>query len=171
MKETQMADVMLKGNLIHTSGHLPDIGSKAPTFRLTGTDLNDITLEKFSGKRLILNIFPSLDTDVCAASVRRFNQMAGKMDNTVVLCISRDLPFAHKRFCVAEGIENVVSLSELRDLNFGNAYGVRILDGPLAGLLARSVVVIDTNGTVKYSEQVPEITQEPNYENILNLEK
>ncbi len=166
-----MADVMLKGNLIHTSGHLPDIGSKAPTFRLTGTDLNDITLEKFSGKRLILNIFPSLDTDVCAASVRRFNQMAGKMDNTVVLCISRDLPFAHKRFCVAEGIENVVSLSELRDLNFGNAYGVRILDGPLAGLLARSVVVIDTNGTVKYSEQVPEITQEPNYENILNLEK
>jgi thiol peroxidase len=166
-----MADVMLKGNLIHTSGHLPDIGSKAPNFRLTGTDLNDITLEKFSGKRLILNIFPSLDTDVCAASVRRFNQMAGKMDNTVVLCISRDLPFAHKRFCVAEGIENVVSLSELRDLNFGNAYGVRILDGPLAGLLARSVVVIDTNGTVKYSEQVPEITQEPNYENILNLEK
>ena len=166
-----MADVMLKGNLIHTSGHLPDIGSKAPTFRLTGTDLNDITLEKFSGKRLILNIFPSLDTDVCAASVRRFNQMAGKMDNTVVLCISRDLPFAHKRFCVAEGIENVVSLSELRDLNFGNAYGVRILDGPLAGLLARSVVVIDTNGTVKYSEPVPEITQAPNYENILNLEK
>jgi len=162
-----MAEITLKGNLIHTSGNLPEIGTKAPDFKLTGTDLKDLSLKDFSGKILILNIFPSLDTDVCAMSVRRFNQMAAEMDNMKVLCISRDLPFAHKRFCVAEGIENVVSLSELRDLNFGNMYGVRIVDGPMAGLLARSVVVIDTEGRVKYSELVPEITREPDYESVL----
>lgn len=162
-----MAKITLKGNPIHTSGNLPDIGSKVPDFKLTGTDLKDLSLKDFSGKRLVLNIFPSLDTDICAMSVRRFNQIAADVDNTNVLCISRDLPFAHKRFCVAEGIENVISLSELRDLNFGKAFGVRIIDGPMAGLLARSVVVIGADGRVKYSELVPEISQEPDYESVL----
>jgi len=163
-----MAEITLKGNSIHTSGNLPEVGSKAPDFKLTGTDLKDLSLKDLSGKKLILNIFPSLDTDVCAMSVRRFNQMAAEMDNSKVLCISRDLPFAHKRFCVAEGIENVVSLSELRDLSFGDSYGVRIVDGPMAGLLARSVIVLNPDGTVKYTELVPEITREPDYESVLN---
>ncbi|HDT12571.1 MAG TPA: thiol peroxidase [Candidatus Marinimicrobia bacterium] len=166
-----MAEITLKGNSIHTSGNLPEIGSKAPDFKLTGTDLKDRSLRDYSGITLILNIFPSLDTDVCAMSVRRFNQMAADMDNTKVLCISRDLPFAHKRFCVAEGIENVVSLSELRDLSFGDSYGVRIVDGPMAGLLARSVIVLNPDGTVKYTELVPEITREPDYESVLNRVK
>ncbi|MGC9512224.1 MAG: thiol peroxidase [Fidelibacterota bacterium] len=162
-----MAHITLKGNPIHTSGDLPRVKDKAPDFLLTTTDLKDVSLKDFKGKNLLLNIFPSLDTDVCAMSVRRFNSLAGKMKNTRVLCISKDLPFAHKRFCVAEGINNVISLSELRNSDFGKDYGVRIEDGPMAGLLARSVVIINTEGTVVYRELVPEITQEPDYDTAL----
>ena len=158
-----MATINLKGNPIHTIGELPKKGSQAPDFKLTTTDLNDVGLKDYAGKRLVLNIFPSLDTSVCAASVRKFNVEAAKLKNTKVLCISKDLPFAHSRFCAAEGIQNVVSLSELRDDHFGRDYGVRIIDGPLAGVLSRSVVVLDEKGTVLYTEQVPEITQEPDY--------
>jgi thiol peroxidase len=158
-----MADITLKGNSIHTSGTLPAIGSTAPDFLLTGTDLADVSLKDFAGKTVVLNIFPSIDTPVCATSVRRFNADAGKLPNTVVLCISLDLPFAHKRFCGAEGLDNVRSLTELRQRAFGEAYGVRIVDGPLAGLLARAVVIINGTGQVVYTEQVPEIVQEPDY--------
>lgn len=159
-----MADITFKGNPIKTSGALPQQGSQAKDFKLTGTDLADVSMKDFAGKRLILNIFPSLDTAVCAASVRRFNQEASNLPNTLVLCISKDLPFAHKRFCTTEGIENVVSLSEMRDLNFGTDYGLRIEEGGLAGLFSRAVVVVDENGKVLYTEQVPEIGQEPDYE-------
>jgi len=162
-----MAHITLKGNPIHTFGDLPREKDKAPDFLLTTTDLKDVSLKDFKGKNLLLNIFPSLDTDVCAMSVRRFNSLAVKMKNTRVLCISKDLPFAHKRFCVAEGINNVISLSELRNSDFGKDYGVRIEDGPMAGLLARSVVIINTEGTVVYRELVPEITQEPDYDTAL----
>ncbi len=162
-----MTQIKLKGKTIHTSSDLPQAGDHAPDFLLTTTDLNDVQLKDFNGKTLLLNIFPSLDTDVCAMSVRRFNSLAVKMKNTRVLCISRDLPFAHKRFCVAEGINNVVSLSELRNGDFGKDYGVRIVDGPMAGLLARSVVIINPEGKVTYSELVPEITEEPDYDKAL----
>lgn len=163
-----MAQITLKGKPIHTSGDLPRNGQEAPDFRLTTTDLKDVSRKDFEGKTLLLNIFPSLDTDVCATSVRRFNSLAVKMKNTRVLCISKDLPFAHKRFCVAEGINNVISLSELRNLDFGKDYGIRIDDGPMAGLLARSVVIINPEGKVLYRELVPEITQEPDYDAALN---
>lgn len=163
-----MAEITLKGNPIHTSGNLPATGAKAPDFSLTGKDLGDKALADYQGKRLVLNIFPSLDTPVCAASVRRFNQEAGKLENTEVLCISRDLPFAMGRFCTAEGLDNVVTLSEMRVLKFGEAYGVRIVDGPLAGLLARAVVILDASGKVIYTELVPEIAQEPDYEKALS---
>ena len=163
-----MAKITLKGNPINTSGVLPAVGSQAPDFVLTKTDLSDISLEDLQGKRVILNIFPSIDTDVCAASVRHFNADANTLENTVVLCVSLDLPFAHKRFCGAEGLDNVESVSELRSHDFGEQYGVRIIDGPLAGLLSRSVVVLDENGNVTYTQQVPEIVQEPDYEAVLN---
>ena len=163
-----MAQITLKGNPINTIGELPKTGSQAPDFKLTKTDLSDISLKDYAGKRIVLNIFPSLDTDVCANSVRRFNSEAGKLDNTVVLDVSKDLPFAHNRFCAAEGLENVVSTTELRNDVFGNDYGVRIVDGPLTGLLSRAVVIIDENGKVVYTEQVPEIAQEPDYEAALN---
>lgn len=166
-----MGTIALQGNPIHTIGNLPQPGTLAPDFLLTKTDLSDIRLADFSGKKLVLNIFPSLDTAVCAASVRRFNVEAAKLDQTIVLCISRDLPFAHGRFCTTEGIQNVVSASELRNHNFGSDYGVLITDGPLAGLLSRAVVVIDEKGLVKYTEQVPDIVQEPNYEAALNALK
>ena len=162
-----MADITLKGNAIHTVGELPAVGSQAPDFSLTNTDLADISLKDYAGKNVILNIFPSLDTPVCAASIRRFNEDATKKDNTVVICASLDLPFAHKRFCAAEGIENVVSASEMHNRTFGEDYGVRIADGPLAGIFSRAIVVIGADGNVKYTEQVPEITQEPNYEAAL----
>jgi thiol peroxidase len=162
-----MAEITLKGNKINTVGNLPAVGSSAPDFVLTGKDLSDVKLSDLSGKKVVLNIFPSLDTEVCAASVRRFNAEAEKVDNTVVVCASLDLPFAHGRFCTTEGLENVVPASELRDRNFGDAYGVRIADGPLAGLLSRAVVVIDEAGKVAYTEQVPEIVEEPNYEAAL----
>ncbi|MDK2977043.1 MAG: thioredoxin-dependent peroxiredoxin [Candidatus Marinimicrobia bacterium] len=162
-----MAYITLKGDPIHIYGELPREKDKAPDFLLTTTDLKDVSLKDFKGINLLLNIFPSLDTDVCAMSVRRFNSLAVKMKDTRVLCISKDLPFAHKRFCVAEGISNVISLSELRNSDFGKNYGVRIEDGPMAGLLARSVVIINAEGIVVYRELVPEITQEPDYDTAL----
>lgn len=162
-----MAQVKLKGNPVHTSGDLPAVGSTAPDFTLTGTDLSDVSLSQFKGKKVVLNIFPSVDTGPCSASVRRFNSELAGRENTVVLCISRDLPFAHARFCEAEGIKDVVTLSELRERSFGQTYGVEIKDGPMAGLLARSVVILDESGTVTYNQLVDEISQEPDYENAL----
>ena len=166
-----MAQITLKGSAINTSGELPAVGTQAPDFVLTKTDLSDLSLTDLRGKRVILNIFPSIDTGVCAASVRHFNADANSLDNTVVLCVSQDLPFAHARFCGAEGLENVESVSELRNQDFGASYGVRIVDGPLAGLLARAVVVVDESGKVIYTEQVPEIVQEPNYDAALSSVK
>jgi len=166
-----MAKIALQGNPINTIGFLPEAGTRAPNFKLTKTDLSDVTLTDFAGKKIILNIFPSLDTPVCASSVRRFNKEASELENTVVLCISRDLPFAHGRFCTVEGIENVVSLSELRDDEFSKKYGVKIINGPMATLMARAVVVIDENGVVKYTQLVPEIVEEPNYENAIKIIK
>lgn len=162
-----MADITLKGNPIQTVGNLPAVGSPAPDFSLTNTDLADISLKDYAGKNVILNIFPSLDTPVCASSIRRFNEEASKVDNTIVVCASLDLPFAHKRFCAAEGIENVVSASEMHTRTFGEDYGVRIANGPLAGIFSRAIVVIGSDGNVKYTEQVPEITEEPNYDAAL----
>jgi thiol peroxidase len=162
-----MAKITFKGNAINTVGTLPAVGSKAPDFKLTKTDLSDVSLKDFAGKKVILNIFPSIDTGVCATSVRKFNQEAANLPNTVVVGVSKDLPFAHKRFCGAEGITGVVTTSDLREGSFGKSYGVTMSEGPLAGLLSRSVVVLDEKGTVKYTEQVPEITQEPDYAKAL----
>jgi thiol peroxidase len=166
-----MAKIKLKGDPIHTIGELPKVGSKAPDFRLTASDLSDQSLASWAGKRKILNIVPSLDTGVCAASARRFNELAGNMENTVVLTVSRDLPFAQERFCNAEGIKNVVTLSSLRDMNFGKDYGVEITDGPLAGILARAIVVLNEQDEVIYTELVPEIAQEPDYDRALEALK
>ncbi len=162
-----MAQITLKGNPINTVGDLPEVGAEAPDFKLTAGDLSDVILENYAGKKLVLNIFPSLDTDVCAASVRRFNEEAAGLDNTDVLCISKDLPFAQSRFCGAEGLDNVTTLSCFRYRTFGDNYGVRIVDGPIAGLMARAIVVIDEGGKVIYTEQVPEIAQEPDYASAL----
>lgn len=162
-----MAVFNLKGNPFNTTGDLPATGSGAAEFSLTKTDLSEITLSELKGKRVVLNVFPSIDTDVCANSVRRFNAEASKLQNTVVLCISMDLPFAHARFCGAEGLEDVVSVSDFRTGDFGRKYGMRIADGPLAGLLARSVVVVDGEGKVIYTELVPETTQEPDYDSAI----
>lgn len=162
-----MATITLKGNPIHTSGELPRPGSKAPDFRLTRGDLSDVSLKDFAGKRKLLNIVPSLDTGVCAASARRFNLEASKVPGAVLLTVSRDLPFAQKRFCEAEGIDGVVMLSELRDAKFGQDYGAHIIDGPLASLLSRAVVVLDAEDRVVYVEQVPEIGQEPAYDKAI----
>ncbi len=162
-----MANITLRGNPIHTSGELPKVGSKAPDFKLTAGDLKDVSLADYAGKKKVLNIVPSLDTGVCAASARRFNQDAGSLANTVVLIVSDDLPFAQKRFCTAENLANVVPLSELRNRDFGRDYGVRITDGGLAGLLSRAVVVLDEHDKVVYTEQVPEIAQEPAYDKAL----
>jgi len=158
-----MATVTLQGNPIHTCGALPAKGAKAPDFKLTKGDLADVSLADFAGKRKLLNIVPSLDTGVCAASARRFNAEAGSVPGAVMLIVSCDLPFAQGRFCQAEGLTGVVPLSELRAKSFGEAYGVRIVDGPLAGLLARAVVVLDAADKVVYTELVPEIAQEPDY--------
>lgn len=163
-----MADITLKGNAINTIGNLPEIGSKAPDFKLTAGDLSHKSLADFSGKNIILNVFPSVDTGTCAMSVREFNKKAAKLENSVVLCISKDLPFAQARFCGAEGIENVVMLSDFADGNFGKSYELEITNGPLANLHSRVIVVIDKNGNVLYTEQVPEIVDEPNYEAALN---
>ena len=162
-----MASITLGGNPIHTSGELPKIGSKAADIQLVQNDLSIASLANFTGSRLVLNIFPSIDTGTCATSVRKFNESASKLENTKVLCISRDLPFAQKRFCGAEGLENVVNLSDFKDGSFGKNYGLEISDGVLAGLHSRVVIVLDENGIVKYTEQVSEIANEPNYENAL----
>jgi thiol peroxidase len=162
-----MARINLKGNPINTCGTLPVKGSRAPDFTLTGSDLADVSLKSFAGKKIVLNIFPSIDTSVCAMSVRRFNAEAGKLDTTVVLCISADLPFASTRFCGTEGLKNVLTLSTFRHQEFGDAYGVRIVDGKMAGLMSRAIVAIDEKGSVVYTEQVPEIAQEPDYDAAL----
>ncbi|MCY4626590.1 MAG: thiol peroxidase [Acidobacteria bacterium] len=162
-----MATVTLGGTPFPISGEVPAAGVAAPNFTLTGGDLGDVSLGDFAGKRLILNVFPSVDTPVCAASVRRFNEEAAALEGVSVLCVSRDLPFAHGRFCAAENIDAVNCASEMRDGSFGNAYGLRITEGPLAGLLARAVVVVDGDGKVQHSELVPEIKQEPDYDAAL----
>ena len=162
-----MSQITLGGNAINTSGELPLVGAHAKNFELVATDLSTVSLSDFAGSRLVLNIFPSIDTGTCAASVRKFNEKASALDNTKVLCISRDLPFAQKRFCGAEGIENVVSLSDFKTGQFGKDFGLEIMDGPLAGLHSRAVVVIDENGVVLFTEQVGEIADEPNYDAAL----
>ena len=159
-----MASITLGGNPIHTSGELPKVGSQAPDFKLVKNDLSIATLADLKGSKLVLNIFPSIDTGTCATSVRKFNQTASQLENTKVLCISRDLPFAQKRFCGAEGLENVINLSDFKSGSFGKDYGLEITDGVLAGLHSRVVLVVDENGTVTYTQQVPEIADEPNYD-------
>jgi thioredoxin-dependent peroxiredoxin len=163
-----MGTVKFKGNDVQTNGQLPAVGSSAPDFVLVGSGLQDIKLSDYKGKRVVLNIFPSIDTGTCAASVRNFNKLAASKANTVVICISKDLPFAQSRFCGAEGIENVITASDFRASSFDADYGTLLVDGPLKGLLARSVVVVDENGKVTYTEQVSEIVNEPNYDiNVL----
>ena len=158
-----MATVTLKGNEIQTLGELPAVGSKAPNFSLTAGDLSAKTLEDFSGSKVVLNIFPSVDTGTCAASVRQFNKEASALENTKILCISRDLPFAQGRFCGAEGLENVINLSDYKNGDFGKDYGLIFINGPLDALLSRCVIVLDENGIIQYTEQVPETVDEPNY--------
>ncbi len=167
MEEVAVKEIKLKGTPIHISGKLPADDSNAPDFVLTKTDMSDVSLKDFKGKKIVLNIFPSIDTPICAMSVRKFNEEASKLGNTVVLCVSEDLPFAHARFCGVEGIKNVVSVSDLRRKDFGRKYGLDIVDGPIAGLLARAVIIIDEDGKVKYTQLVPEIAQEPDYEAVL----
>ncbi|WP_313805965.1 thiol peroxidase [Flavobacterium sp.] len=162
-----MAKITLKGNPVTTIGELPQIGSKAKDFTLVKTDLSAVSLADFAGSKLVLNIFPSIDTSTCATSVRKFNEKASSLANTKVLCISRDLPFAQNRFCGAEGLENVINLSDFRDGSFGKDYGLTITDGPLQGLHSRVVIVLDENGTVTHAEQVGDIVDEPNYETAL----
>ncbi|MCS5708119.1 thiol peroxidase [Candidatus Berkiella cookevillensis] len=164
-----MTEITLKGNIIHTIGTLPTKGTSAPEFTLTKSDLSEASLESFKGNKLVLNIFPSLDTAVCALSVVKFNKEVSTLENVKVLCISADLPFAHSRFCESNNTKNVITLSSFRAPEFGHAYGATITDGPLKGLLSRAVVVIDEDGKVIYTEQVPEIAQEPNYDAVLKL--
>ncbi|MFH1001254.1 MAG: thiol peroxidase [Bacteroidota bacterium] len=166
-----MAEITLKGNKINTLGFLPQTGAQLPDFKLVKNDLSIATLADYKGKRLVLNIFPSLDTGTCAASVRRFNKEASSLSNTVVLCISKDLPFAQARFCGAEGLNNVETLSDFRTGDFGKDYQVEILNGPLAGLESRAIVVADENGKILYTQQVSEIVDEPDYEKALAVLK
>ena len=166
-----MATVTLKGNPIHTNGDLPQKGTQAPDFKLTGTDLKDVGLADFKGKTKILNIVPSLDTPTCATSTRKFNKEAGALANTVVLVVSADLPFASKRFCTTEGLQNVVPLSLMRTKAFAKDYGVLLQDGPLEGITARAVVVLDESDKVIYRQLVPEIGQEPDYDSALKAVK
>ncbi len=163
-----MASITFKGQPIHTCGELPKVGEEAPDFTLVKSDLSEARLSDFRGKYVVLNIFPSLDTGVCAASVRRFNKEAAGMKNTVVLCISADLPFAAERFCSTEGIENVITLSTFRNPSFGEQYGLTIVDGPMKGLLARAVIVVNPEGKIVYEELVPEIAQEPDFNSAIN---
>ncbi len=162
-----MATITLKGNTIHTSNELPKVGTQAPDFTLVKNDLSKSSLSDYKGSKVILNIFPSIDTGTCAASVRQFNQEAAELDNTMVLCISRDLPFAQARFCGAEGIDKVINLSDFATGDFGKNYGLQIVDGPLANLHSRAVIVLDESGKVLYTEQVGEIVDEPNYKAAL----
>jgi thiol peroxidase len=166
-----MATVTLKGNPIHTTGDLPAIGAQAPDFTLVKTDLSAVSLKDFAGKTVVLSIFPSVDTPTCAASVRRFNAELDKLGNVVVLCASADLPFAHARFCGAEGLDRVLSVSDLRDKEFGKRYGVAFADGPLVGLLARAVVVIGGDGTIRHAQMVSEVADEPDYDAALKAAK
>lgn len=163
-----MANVTLGGTPVHTSGTLPAIGSITPDFNLTTTDLASKSLRDYAGHNIVLNIFPSVDTGTCATSIREFNKAASTLENTKVLCISKDLPFAMARFCGAEGLDNVESLSDFKDGNFGKTYGLDFTDGPFEALLSRCVIVIDTEGKVSYTEQVLEIADEPNYQAALN---
>lgn len=162
-----MAQVTLRGKTLNTIGSLPAIGSKIPDFRLTKQDLSELRLADLLGKKVIYNIFPSLDTATCATSVRKFNEKAAALENTVVVCVSCDLPFAHKRFCGAEGIANVITGSDLRDKEFGKRWGVTFIDGPLEGLMSRAIVVTDAEGKVVYTEQVSETANEPDYDKAL----
>ena len=166
-----MAQVTLKGNPVQVEGQLPQVGAQAADFTLTAGDLSNATLATFAGKRKVLNIFPSVDTPTCATSVRKFNAQANDVENTVVLCISSDLPFAQARFCGSEGLDNVKNLSDFRNADFAVDYGVSIADGPLQGLTARAVVVLDEDDKVLHSELVSEIGQEPNYEAALSVLK
>ena len=162
-----MATISLRGNPVQTSGNLPSIGSKAPDFHLVKQDLSNVSLSDLAGKKIVINIFPSVDTSTCATSVRKFNEKAASKEGVVVLCVSKDLPFAAKRFCAAEGLDNVVTASGFRDTAFEDAYGVKLLDSALKGLMARSVVVLDGAGVVIHTELVPETTSEPDYEAAL----
>ncbi|MGM9821098.1 MAG: thiol peroxidase [Muribaculaceae bacterium] len=166
-----METVYFSGNECHTGGNLPKVGDKAPDFKLVTPELKDVSLETFKGKRVILNIFPSLDTPVCAAGVRRFNQEASSLADTVVLCVSMDLPFAAGRFCEAEGLRDVIPASAFRSPAFAKDYGVQLVDGPLAGLLTRAVIIIDKDGKVRYVDLVDEITHEPRYDEALDVLK
>lgn len=166
-----METVYFKGTACHTYGTMPTAGEQAPCFDLVSKDLAEVKCSNFRGKRVVLNIFPSLDTPVCAASVRRFNQEAAALDNTQVICVSMDLPFAASRFCTAEGIDNCIVASAFRSPMFGQKYGVQLVDGPLAGLLARAVIVIDAEGKIIYSQLVDEITNEPDYEAAISVLK
>ena len=161
-----MAKITHGGTPVNTSGNLPAVGSKAPDFNLVKSDLTKLTLSELKGKKVLLSIFPSQETGICSAQIRKFNQLAAGRPNTVVLAISKDLPFAHGRFCTTEGITNVTTLSGFRDSAFGKAYGIDIIDGPLAGLYGRSIVVVE-KGKVVYTELVPEITHEPDYDSAL----
>ena len=163
-----MTKITFKGSPVNTNGSLPKVGEKAPKFKLVNSSLEEVKLSDFKGKNVVLNIFPSLDTGVCAASVRKFNKEAVSLDNTVVLGISADLPFAAGRFCSAEGIENVVTLSVFRNDKFAKDYGVLLVDGPMKGLTARAVVVVNPEGKVIYNQMVPEITEEPDYDSAIN---
>jgi thiol peroxidase len=162
-----MTKITLKGNTINTGGELPAVGSMAKDFKLVATDLSVKTMNDFKGKKLVLNIFPSIDTGTCAASVRNFNKRAADLDNTTVLCISRDLPFAQARFCGAEGIENVVMLSDFDTGQFARDYGLNLIDGPMKGLNSRCIVIIDEEGKITYTQQVAEISEEPDYEHAM----
>lgn len=159
-----MASVIFGGKPVNTNGELPKVGSKAPDFKLTIIDLSIVSLSDFAGSKVILNVFPSIDTPTCATSVRKFNADASKLENTKVLCISRDLPFAQKRFCGAEGLENVINLSDFNTGNFGKDYGLEFVEGAFVGLHSRAIVVIDENGIIKHTEQVANTSDEPNYE-------
>lgn len=167
LKDLLMAEITLKGNPIHTSGDLPAVGSAAPEFTLVGGDLADVTLSSMSGKKVILNIVPSFDTGTCAASVKKFNEQAGSLEDTVVVNVSKDLPFAQGRFCESNNVEHVTNVSAFRCNGFGEAYGIGLTDGPLRGLLGRAVVVVSADGKVAYTELVPEIANEPNYDAAL----
>ncbi len=166
-----MATIHFKGEKVNTNGDLPKVGDSAPNFTLVNASLADVSLSDFKGKNVVLSINPSLDTSVCAATARKFNTTLSQLDNTVVLYITKDLPFAHNRFCTTEGIQNVVTLSDYRNLDFASKYGVLVQDGALKGLMARAIVVIDVNGKVVYNELVNEITTEPNYDNVIALLK
>jgi thiol peroxidase len=162
-------EITFKGSPIQTIGSLPSLGSKAPNFNLVKTDLSNSQLQDFTGKRVILNIFISVDTSVCATSVRKFNEAASKLQNTIILCVSMDLPFAFQRFCGAENLNNVIPVSAFRNPEFGKNYGLTIIEGPLAGLLSRAIVVLDPTQKIIYTEQVSEITHDPDYEKVLKL--